>query len=521
MMTCKDCGNSFPSERSACPHCGSRVPMQGGFKGGSGAGRFVAIMACLLFLLLLYILFSVRGPVHVEKDNASPEEHYISYAKAVPSVRQSVPAPEIKTEVVRSQSVVEVKQEPLLRVEPSSDPVNIVTQAMPQVGGGQSDILIEEEQAELEVLKTIKEEVLKDVQTLDFKGARQKMSAHDASFRSVRVASYRLALSGQLTAAEIFHQWLSKKAEGFRLSRGGKIERSTPLNLRVGAQSYSWQSVYSEKPEWVGDMINNLVLNALTTQELSIEERGLLVIQTVAFLSLYYPEKIEVAKKSEEMLALVLNNCTHHVAYVGELFPEFFERYSTGVYFAAREAAEASKSTGATEPLSVRQQNSEASGRPARQQAEPPTERMAVQRATELVRQSLPAYPMALEARYVTATTSLKPFMGESVKRYQPRMILSFNFRYRLPSGHERWNVGPVNMAYDTVSKRWVMMGFSEATITGRNYLETSEGQAALKTAVAQAVAPQKDQGVKRVSDSSWSANELRSNDPRHPRNKR
>jgi hypothetical protein len=146
---------------------------------------------------------------------------------------------------------------------------------------------------------------------------------------------------------------------------------------------------------------------------------------------------------------------------------------------------------------------------------------MAVQRATELVRQALSAYPMAQEARYVTATTSLKPFMGESVKRYQPRMILSFNFRYRLPSGHERWNVGPVNMAYDTVAKRWVMMGFSEATITGQNYLETSEGQAALKTAVTQAVAPQKDYGSKRVSDSSWSGNELRSHDPRHPRNKR
>jgi hypothetical protein len=111
--------------------------------------------------------------------------------------------------------------------------------------------------------------------------------------------------------------------------------------------------------------------------------------------------------------------------------------------------------------------------------------------------------------------------MGESLKRYQPRLILSFNFRYRMPSGHERWNVGPVNMAYDTVSQRWVMMGFSEATITGQNFLETSEGQEALKSAITQVVVPQKEQGLKRTPVSPWNANELRSHDPRHPRNKR
>jgi len=534
MMICKDCGNSFPSENVACSHCGSRASTQGGFKGVSWGGKLVRFSLFSVILLLLFFLFSKTTPVRVANNNAFSQDRYISHAQAVPPVRQPESARERNTELMSSQSVIAVKQEPvaprevvnevkepLVRVEPSSDSLVVVTQSMAQTGGGQSEILVSEEEAELEIFNPLKEGVLKDVRKLDFKGARERISAHDSNFRSIRVASYQLALSGQLVAAETFHQWISKRAEGFRLSRGGKIERSTPENLRVGTQTYSWQRVYSERPEWVGDMINHLVLNALTTQELNIDERGLLLIQTVAFLSLYYPEKSEVTKKSEELLALVLNNCSNHVAYVGELFPEFYERYSTGAYFAARETAEASAKMGTSEIRTVRQRNGETSDRPVQQQVEQPTERMAIQRATELVRQTLPAYPMALEARYVTATTTFKPFMGESLKRYHPRMIISFNFRYRLQSGHERWNVGPVNMAYDTVANRWLMMGFSEATITGRNFLETSEGQEALKSAVTHAVAPQKDQGSKRVSDSSWDANELRSHDPRHPRNKR
>jgi hypothetical protein len=534
MMICKDCGNSFPSENVACPHCGSRAPTQGGFKGVSWGGKLVSLSVFSIFLLLLFFLFSKTTPDRVANNNALSPDRSISYAQAVPPVRQPESALERNAELISSQSVVVVKQEPvaprevvvevkesLVHVESFSNSVVVVTQSMPQVGGGQSDILVAEEQAESELFNSLKEGVLKDVRMLDFKGAREKISAYNSRVHSVRGAAYQLALSGQLAAAETFHQWISKRAEGFRLSRGGKIESSTPVNLRVGAQTYSWQRVYSERPEWVGDMINHLVLNALTTQELNIEERGLLLIQTVAFLSLYYPEKSEVTKKSEEMLALVLNNCANQVAYVGELFPEFYERYSTGVYFAVRETAEASAKTGTPEIRTLHQRNGETADRAVQQQMEQPTERMAIQRATELVRQTLPGYPMALEARYVTATTTFKPFMGESLKRYQPRMILSFNFRYRLQSGHERWNVGPVNMAYDTVAKRWIMMGFSEATITGRNFLETSEGQEALKSAVTHAVVPQKDQGSKRVSDSSWNANELRSHDPRHPRNKR
>lgn len=532
MMTCKDCGNSFGSENVACPHCGSRASAQGSFKGGSWGGKLVRLSLCSFFLLLLFALFSKKAPVRLANNTALSRKLPISSAQSVSQVRQSESAPEKNTELMSSQAVVDVKQklvthrevafdvkEPLVRVEPSSNSVAVAPQSMPQVGGGQFEILVAEEQAELEIWNALKEVVLKDMRRLDFKGAREKMSTQDSNTHSVRVASYQLALSGQLAAAETFHQWLSKRVEGFRLSRGGKIERSTLVNFRVGTQTYAWQSVYSERPEWVGDMITHLVLNALTAQDVNIDERELLLIQTAAFLALYYPEKVDVAEKVEEMLALVLNNCSNHVAYVGELFPEFYERYSTGDYFAARETTDTSANTRTSEIRTVHQRDGEPSGR--QQQVETPTERMAIQRATEMVRQALPAYPMALEARYVTSTTAFKPFMGESLKLYQPRMILSFNFRYRMPSGHERWNVGPVNMAYDTVAKRWVMMGFSEATITGRNFLETPEGQEALKTAVTQAVLPQKDHGQKRVSDPSWNENELRSNDPRHPRNKR
>lgn len=534
MTICKDCGNSFPAERVACPHCGSRVTTPGGFKGAGRGGKLGLFIVCTFLLFLLFLLFTKSAPVHVVKNNPPPQDINISYAKEVPQVDRPDSAREQKRGLVSSQSVVNVKQEPVsrrevalvvdeprVRVEPSSSLVVVVTQSMPQVEDGQSAIRIAEEQAGLEIFNSLKAGILKDVRRLDFNNARVKLSAHASNFHSVKVDSLQLALSGKLAAAETFHQWLSLKAEGFRLSRGGKIESSTPLNLRVGTQTYSWQGVYSERPEWVGDMINHLVLNALTTQELPVDERGLLLIQTAAFLSLYYPEKSEVTKKSEEMLSLVLDHCTNHVEYVSELFPEFYERYSTGVYFAERERADASVKTVKTDVRAVRQRNVETSAQTVQQQVESPTERMAIQRATELVRQAISAYPMALEARYITSTTSFKSFMGESLKRYQPRLILSFNFRYRMPSGHERWNVGPVNMAYDTVSQRWVMMGFSEATITGQNFLETSEGQEALKSAITQVVVPQKEQGLKRTPVSPWNANELRSHDPRHPRNKR
>ncbi len=532
-MICKDCGNSFPSENVACPHCGSRASTHEGFKGGHWAGKLIFLAVCSFLLWFLFVFFSKSAPVRPADTKVLSRDTPVSVAQPIPQVRQAESVLERTSELVRSQAVVEVKQEPvpgprevtsevkesLVRVELPSDPTVVATQSMSRIGGGQADILVAEEQAELEIWKVLKEGVLKDVRRLDFKSAREKMSAQASDVLSPRVASCQLALAGQLAAAETFHQWLSKNAEGFRLSRGGKIDRSTSENLRVGTQTYAWQRVYSERPEWVGDMITHLVLNALTAQDVNIDERELLLIQTAAFLTLYYPEKVDVAEKVEEMLALVLNNCTNHVAYVGELFPEFYGRYSTGAYFAARETAEASTNTGTSEIRTVRQRNGEPSGR--QQQVEPPTERMAIQRATEMVRQALSAYPMALEARYVTSTTTFKPFMGESLKLYQPRMILSFNFRYRMSSGHERWNVGPVNMAYDTVAKRWIMMGFSEATITGRNFLETSEGQEALKTAVTHVVDPKKEQSPKLPPDSSWKANELRSHDPRHPRNKR
>lgn len=287
-----------------------------------------------------------------------------------------------------------------------------------------------------------------------------------------------------------------------------------------------WHAFYLNKTELVGDMINNLVLNAMETKNLSVDEKGVLLIQASAFLTLYYPEKAYASDKTEEILALVLENCTNHVAKVQALFPGFYNSFTNGTYLEKIQARERQKGSGGVEkgtgtvskqaPLIAKPTE-----RPERQQVDPPTEATAIQKATLMVSQALSSYPAALEARYVTARPCFQSFMGESLKRYTPRLILTFNFRYRTPSGRERWNLGPVNVAYDTVEKRWVMMGFCEATITGQNFLDTQEGQQAVQVAVKKAVRTTGSSDNNSAPSSSiWKKSDLRSYDSRHPRNK-
>jgi hypothetical protein len=513
-----------------------------------GWHRTISPYALILLLLLVsgaagMLRYSRRLPVvmknspqaniPVRKIFVQPKQVEVLHEERKP---QSGTQPEraISSEVVTPAKLI-VKQneeprksEPTVKMmEPDVERVEVPAPLTPdQLISGTEDAA-REKACELEVLNTLKNAIHSDIQKLDFKSAGEKLKAEDFQFSNSLAVTCQSALAGLLVEAEGFHLWLSSKVVGFRFSRGGIVERSDRQSIRFAGASMPWQTFYLDKTELVGDMINNLVLSAMATQDLAIEEKGLLLIQTSAFLALYYPEKAYASDKTEEILALVLESCTNHVAKVQSLFPIFYSSYTNGTYLAKLQSRERSRDIEEVEKRTAHVLKGPSSPvasstRPASQMVEPPTEAAAIKKATVLVNQTLSAYPAALEARYVMARPCFQSFMGENLKRFTPRLILTFNFRYRTPSGRERWNPGPVNVAYDTEEKKWVMMGFSEATITGQNFLDTQEGQQAVQVAVKKAVRTSGDSNGKNsaASSSIWKRSDLRSYDSRHPRNK-
>jgi len=544
-MTCKDCGAKVNKNAVSCPRCGSRMPTAGDVQGGH---RTISPYALILFVLLVVgaagmLRYSFRLPVviknapqakiPVRKTFSEPKQVKIRHEEKKP---QSEPKADQSTseEVVKpAKLIVKQNEEPRMNepavkmTEPDVERVEVPAPLTPDQLISRAEDAAREQVCELEVLNTLKKTIQSDIQNLAFKSAAEKVKAEDFQFSTRLAVACQSALAGLLVEAESFHLWLSSKVVGFRFSRGGIVEKSDRQSIHFAGSSMPWQMFYLNKTELVGDMINNLVLSAMATKDLAIEEKGLLLIQTSAFLALYYPEKAYASDKTEEILALVLENCTNHVAKVQSLFPEFYASYTNGTYLAKVQSRERAGDTedvekraarvlkGASSPVAT-------STRPASQMVEPPTEAAAIKKATVLVNQTLSAYPAAREARYVMARPCFQSFMGENLKRFTPRLILTFNFRYRTPSGRERWNPGPVNVAYDTEEKKWVMMGFSEATITGQNFLDTQEGQQAVQVAVKKAVRTSADSNGKNsaASSSVWKNSDLRSYDSRHPRNR-
>ncbi|MEI7945841.1 MAG: hypothetical protein WCJ02_04060 [bacterium] len=474
-----------------------------------------------------------QANIPVRKTFVQPKQAEVLHEKKKP---QSEPKPDRTTspEAVKpAKLIVKRGEEPrksdpaVKMMETAVERIEVPAPLSPDQLTSRAEDVAREQACELEVPNTLKNAIQLDIQKLNFKSAGEKLKAEDFQFSNSLAVTYQSALAGLLVEAEGFHLWLSSKVVGFRFSRGGIVERSDRQNIRFAGSSMSWQTFYLNKTELVGDMINNLVLSAMATKDLAIEEKGLLLIQTSAFLTLYYPEKAYASDKTEEILALVLENCTNHVAKVQSLFPKFYSSYTNGTYLAklpprerSRDIDEVEKRTayvlkGVSSPVA-------SSARSASQMVEPPTEAAAIKKATVMVNQTLSAYPVALEARYVTARPCFQSFTGENLKRFTPRLILTFNFRYRPPSGRERWNPGRVNVAYDTEEKKWVMMGFCEATITGQNFLDTQEGQQAVQVAVKKAVRTSGDSNGKNsaASSSVWKNSDLRSYDSRHPRNK-
>ena len=544
-MTCKDCGSKVNTHAVSCPHCGSRMPTDGDAQGRQRSNSPYALL--LLVLLILgaggMLRYSYRLPVvmkNVPQANIPVRKTFVQPKQV--DVLQEEKKPQSGTqpdraaspEIVQSAKLIVKrgeeprKSEPAVKMtEPAVERVDVPAPLTPDQLISRAEDVAREQACELEVLNTLKNAIQSDIQKLNFKSAGEKLKSEDFQFSNSLAVACQSALAGLLVEAEGFHLWLSSKVVGFRFSRGGIVERSDRQNIRFAGSSMPWETFYLNKTELVGDMINNLVLSAMATKDLAIEEKGLLLIQTSAFLTLYYPEKAYASDKTEEILALVLENCTNHVAKVQSLFPKFYSSYTNGTYLAKLQARERSRAIeevekrtahvlkGASSPVA-------SSTRPASQMVDPPTEAAAIKKATVLVNQTLSAYPAALEARYVTARPCFQSFTGENLKRFTPRLILIFNFRYRTPSGRERWNPGPVNVAYDTEEKKWVMMGFSEATITGQNFLDTQEGQQAVQVAVKKAVRTSADSSGKNsaASSSTWKNSDLRSYDSRHPRNR-
>lgn len=544
-MTCKDCGSKVNNNAVSCPHCGSRMPTPGD---AQGRHRTISPFAFVLLALLILgaagmLLFSVRLPVvmkntpqsniPVRKTFTAPKQVEVLHEEKTP-LSGTQPDRATSEEVVKpAKLIVKQNEEPrrrepaVLMKEPAVERVDVPAPLSPDQLISRAEDVAREQACELEVLNTLKNAIQSDIQKLNFKSAREKLKVEDFQFSNSLAVACQSALAGLLVEAEGFHLWLSSKVVGFRFSRGGIVERSDRQNIRFAGSSMPWQTFYLNKTELVGDMINNLVLSAMATKDLAVEEKGLLLIQTSAFLTLYYPEKAYASDKTEEILALVLENCTNHVAKVQSLFPKFYSSYTNGTYLAKLQSRERSRDIEEVEKRTahVLKGNSSpvaSSTRPASQMVEPPTEAAAIKKATVLVNQALSAYPAALEARYVTARPCFQSFTGENLKRFTPRLLLIFNFRYRTPSGRERWNQGPVNVAYDTEEKKWVMMGFCEATITGQNFLDTQEGQQAVQVAVKKAVRSSGDSNGKNsaASSSTWKNSDLRSYDSRHPRNK-
>lgn len=544
-MTCKDCGNKVNNNAASCPHCGSRMPKPGD---AQGRHRTISPYALMLFVLLILgaagmLRYSFRLPVvmknapqasiPVRKTFTEPKQVGVSHEKKKPQTEPKAYQSTSEEVVKPAKQIVKQNEEPkkrepaVLMTEPDVERVDAPAPLPPDQLISRAEEATREQTCELEALNTLKRTIHPDIQKLAFKSAAEKVKAEDFQFNSSLAVACQSALAGLLIEAEGFHLWLSSKVVGFRFSRGGIVEKSDRQSIHFAGSSMPWQTFYLNKTELVGDMINNLVLSAMATKDLAVEEKGLLLIQTSAFLTLYYPEKAYASDKTEEILALVLENCTNHVAKVQSLFPEFYSSYTNGTYLAkvqSRErpgaAEDVEKRTahvlkGASSPVAT-------STRPASQMVESPTEAAAIKKATALVNQTLSAYPAAREARFVTARPCFQPFMGENLKRFTPRLILTFNFRYQTPSGRERWNPGPVNLAYDTEAKKWVMMGFCEATITGQNFLDTQEGQQAVQVAVKKAVRTSGDSNGKNsaASSSTWKNSDLRSYDSRHPRNK-
>lgn len=90
-----------------------------------------------------------------------------------------------------------------------------------------------------------------------------------------------------------------------------------------------------------------------------------------------------------------------------------------------------------------------------------------------------------LEAKYLKTEPYLfGSFMGEDSKMFSKRIVVKFNFKYQTSGGFERWNEGPVNMAYSSTEKKWCVMGFTESNITGVPYMETNEGREAIQSAI-------------------------------------
>ena len=544
-MTCKDCGSKVNNNAVSCPHCGSRMPTDGD---AQGRQRSISPQALILFVLLILaavgtLLFSFRVPVVMKNEpqtNIPVRKTFVQPKQVDILQEEKKPQPKNQPDRAASPEVVKPaklivkrgeeprKSEPAVKMtETAVKRVDVPVPLSPDQLISRAEDVAREQACELEVLNTLKNAIQLDIRKLNFKSAGEKLKTEDFQFSNSLAVACQSALAGLLVEAEGFHLWLSSKVVGFRFSRGGIVERSDRQSIRFAGSSMPWQTFYLNKTELVGDMINNLVLSAMATKDLAVEEKGLLLIQTSAFLTLYYPEKAYASDKTEEILALVLENCTNHVAKVQRLFPKFYSSYTNGTYLAKLQSRERSRDSeevykrtapvlkGASSPVA-------SSTRPASQLVEPPAEAAAIKKATVLVNQTLSAYPAALEARYVTARPCFQSFAGENLKRFTPRLILIFNFRYRTPSGRERWNPGPVNVAYDTEEKKWVMMGFCEATITGQNFLDTQEGQQAVQVAVKKAVRTSADSNGKSsaASSSIWKNSDLRSYDSRHPRNK-
>jgi len=251
----------------------------------------------------------------VEKVNGLP------YVKEIAEVPRKVSQLKKTLDSVKTDaaSLAEMKRQEALELEKKRKADELAEKARLEKEAYQKKVRDEQEKVAAAELGNV--DALKQLQFRDALGVLKSLKEELETDEAKATAAVAL---DRVNRIKDFHAYLIGKVKGFKSARGWSVDNADQKILSVGGLKTPWVEVYNKRPEIIGELINELVMNDQATKTMRLSEKARLLTNASLCLNLFYKDLASAQELAKRLAVTAAQQFDVDADTIKQLLPQFF-----------------------------------------------------------------------------------------------------------------------------------------------------------------------------------------------------
>ncbi len=245
----------------------------------------------------------------------------LAYVKEIADVPRKVSQLKKTLDSVKTDaaSLAEMKRQEALELEKKRKADEVAEKVRQEKEAHQKKVRDEQEKVAAAELANV--DTLKQLQFRDALGVLKSLKEELETDEAKATASVAL---DRVNRIKDFHAYLIGKVKGFKSARGWAVDSADQKILSVGGLKTPWVEVYNKRPEIVGELINELVMNEQATKTMRLSEKARLLTNASLCLNLFYKDLASAQELAKRLAVTAAQQFDIDADTIKQLLPQFF-----------------------------------------------------------------------------------------------------------------------------------------------------------------------------------------------------